>query len=494
MTVHATIVAEKSQPDLVEAQLRPLILDLDHVLIRSDLLWETALAFVRAAPWRLFLLAVWFCQGRAALKARLARQTRLDLSGLPINDEVVALAAQEHRNGRRIHLATAADGELARALARRFAFIDRVFASDGRTNLKGIRKARRLREAFPEGFVYAGDGMADLEVWRAASDIVIVEASRRTFQRARAIREPLVVLRRRNRIRAALQLLRPHQWVKNTLLFVPLVLGGAVTNLAADLGTLIAFIALSLLASGTYILNDLVDLQEDRRHWTKRKRPLASGELPIPHGIALAAGIITAGLALGAIAGTSTLIGLAAYLALTLSYSTSLKRIPIVDVLALAALFTLRLAIGVAAADTLFSPWLLTFSMFLFLSLSLAKRHTELVRAAWNGHEDVNSRGYMARDEPVVLALGIAALLSSVLVFVLYLTQEAFVAAHLALPKLLWCFPPGLFLLATRIWLVSGRGELDDDPVVFALKDRTGLAIVAVLSAILVVAYVGRPF
>lgn len=235
MTVHATIPAEKYELDAAESQLRPLVLDLDHVLIRSDLLWETALAFVRAAPWRLFLLVVWLCQGRASLKARLAQETRLDLSALPINDDLVALAALEHRNGRRVHLATAADGELARALARRFAFIDRVFASDGRTNLKGVHKARLLREAFPDGFVYAGDGKADLEVWRAASDIVIVEASRRAFQRACAIREPLTVFRRRDRFRATIKLLRPHQWVKNALVFVPLVLGGAVTNIGADL-------------------------------------------------------------------------------------------------------------------------------------------------------------------------------------------------------------------------------------------------------------------
>jgi 4-hydroxybenzoate polyprenyltransferase len=208
-------------------------------------------------------------------------------------------------------------------------------------------------------------------------------------------------------------------------------------------------------------------------------------------GSALAFGAVTAGLAAAALSGALAFACVLAYLAGTLAYSFALKRIPILDALALASLFTLRLGIGVAAAGVVLSPWLLTFSMFLFLSLSLAKRHTELARAAVMGSGRAGNRGYVAADRPMVLALGVGALVAGVLVFVLYLTQEAFAAAHLAEPRLLWLFPPALFLVAARVWLLSGRGELDDDPVAFVVRDRASLSVVAVLGLIFVAAWGG---
>jgi 4-hydroxybenzoate polyprenyltransferase len=247
---------------------------------------------------------------------------------------------------------------------------------------------------------------------------------------------------------------------------------------------------LSLAASGTYIVNDLLDLDDDRRHWTKRNRPLASGALSIPRGICLGIATLLLGFGLAALAGAATSAWLAAYVFVTLTYSLKLKRIAIIDVLTLAGLFTARLAIGAAAAHIVASPWLLTFAMFLFLSLSLAKRYTEISRAAKRG-QNASGRGYVAQDAPMVLALGVGSLVASILVFVLYLTQEAFVAAHLAEPKLLWLFPPALFLLAARIWLFSGRGELDDDPVAFAVKDRTSLAILGALALVVGGAWLG---
>lgn len=493
MIEDVTLRTRSDRPDPAENQRSPLILDVDNVLIRADLLWESAVAFVRSAPWRVFLVLAWLLRGRATLKAKLACESCLDLSALPINNELVAIAVAEHEKGRPIHLATAADGRIARDLAQRFAFVDLIFASDGETNLKGETKARRLQEAFPGGFDYVGDSAADLAVWRAAREIAVVNASPATLRRARRIRAPVIVLPRPSRFSAALKLLRPHQWVKNALLFVPLMLGGNVANVVTDLRVALTFVALSLIASGTYVLNDLLDLEDDRRHWSKCKRPLASGCLPLPHGMALGVVAMIGGIGLGSLAGTGVLIGLLAYLAVSLSYSLKLKRVPLVDVLVIAALFTLRLAIGATAATVAFSPWLLTFSMFLFLSLALAKRHTELTRAVWSGRQDTGGRGYLTRDEPMVLALGIGALVAGIVVFVLYLTQEAFVATHLAQPRLLWCFPPGLFLIAARIWLVSGRGELDDDPVTFAIKDKSSLMILAGLILAVAGAWIGLP-
>lgn len=399
------------------------------------------------------------------------------------------LPSRKNQRGRTVHLVTAANEILAHQIAKRFDFIDRVLASDESHNLKGANKALRLAAEFPSGFIYAGDNAADLPVWQIATETIVTGASPSVLRKACSIREPLAIFPRTDRWQALRKSMRVHQWVKNSLVFVPLVLGGAFSPHAIT-STLLAFLALSLAASGTYILNDLLDLDDDRRHWTKRNRPLASGALPIPHGIGL--GLVTLGLGFGlaALAGATTLVGLAAYVVVTLTYSFKLKRIAIIDVLTLAGLFTSRLAIGAAAAQITASPWLLTFAMFLFLSLSLAKRYTEISRAAKKG-QNASGRGYVADDAPMVMALGVGSLVASILVFVLYLTQEAFVAAHLATPKLLWLFPPALFLLAARIWLFSGRGELDDDPVAFAVKDRTSLAILGALGIVVGAAWLG---
>ncbi|WP_298423783.1 UbiA family prenyltransferase [Rhodoblastus sp.] len=473
-------------------KLPPLVIDLDGTLLRADFLWETALSWLRFAPWRIFAVLYWLAFGRARLKAELARRAELDVSLLPVNEDMAALAITAKHAGREILLATAADEALAARVAARFPFIDRVIASNGVTNLKGAAKLMALQVLFPQGFDYAGDSRADLPIWRAAEGVIVVNAAPSTLRAARALGEPLAVLPRPGRLRAEVKLLRPHQWVKNALIFVPLVLAGMMLDGAAVRSATLAFVSLCIVASATYALNDLLDIEDDRRHWSKRRRPLASGDLPIAHGVALAGGGLALGFAVAALAGPAVVAGVAAYLAGTLLYSLALKPIPIVDVTTLAGLFTLRLAIGCIAAGAPMSPWLLTFSMFLFVSLSLAKRHTEIARAGGDGVKK-KVRGYSTADEPFVVGLGMASMVAAILVFVLYLTQEAFTAAHLAEPKLLWAFPPALFLISGRVWLISGRGELHDDPVAFAVKDRASLAVVALLGVVFVAAWLGPP-
>ncbi len=430
--------------------------------------------------------------GKARLKAELAGRTQVDVTLLPADETVIVLALAAKEEGREVVLATAADIKVAQTTLRRFPFIDRVIASDGSLNFKGEAKLRVLRAEYPQGFVYAGDSRADLPVWRGAAGMIVVNAAASTLRAAKAIGEPLAVVERADRLRAAWKLMRPHQWAKNALILVPLVLGGLATNLVAIEASMIAFAALCLVASATYVINDLIDIEDDRRHWTKRNRALASGILPIPYGLAMAGGGLALGFGVAALAGPAVVGGILVYLAGTLAYSFALKRIPIIDVTMLAGLFTLRLAIGCFATGAMLSPWLLTFSMFLFVSLSLAKRHTEIARVgSRSGNTQV--RGYKTADEPFVLGLGLGSLVAAILVFVLYLTQEAFVAAHLASPKLLWVFPPALFLIAGRVWLVSGRGELHDDPVAFALKDRSCLVTVAILGMVFAAAWLGMP-
>jgi 4-hydroxybenzoate polyprenyltransferase len=290
-----------------------------------------------------------------------------------------------------------------------------------------------------------------------------------------------------------LKCLRPHQWAKNGLVFVPVILGTRGFDGKVLTAVMAAFAALCLVASAAYVINDIIDLKYDRQHWSKKNRPIANGSIPLPAGWLLAFGLALAGMTLSqAFAPPAVTAGLIVYLMASLSYSLLFKRFALIDVLVLAGLFTLRLWIGVVAAGVALSPWLLTFSMFLFLSLSLAKRYTEIVRAA--DHKVVaSSRGYRDADRPFLLALGIGALVASILVFVLYLTQEAFLATRLASPSLLWGFPPVVFMLGARIWLLSGRGELDDDPVAFAVKDGASLSLMAITVLLVTIAWVGLP-
>ena len=282
--------------------------------------------------------------------------------------------------------------------------------------------------------------------------------------------------------------MRLHQWAKNALVFVPLVLGGRWGDAGVWTRAGLGFAALGFAASATYLLNDWRDLAHDRRHPSKRHRPLASGDLSAPAAVAFAGALLAGAAALGLVLGAAAAGLLAAYVALSVFYSVALKRVPLLDIVVLAALFTGRLMLGIALADVPVSPWLLVFSMFLFASLSLAKRHTELLRTG-------SARGYAAADAPLLMGLGLGAMTSALLVLALYLIQDAFPAGVYRSPSLLWAAPVLLFLFLGRVWLRSGRGELADDPVAFALKDPQSLlmGVLMVLVVIGAVAGVGLP-
>jgi 4-hydroxybenzoate polyprenyltransferase/phosphoserine phosphatase len=472
-----------------DPSLAPLAVDIDGTLLRGDLLAESALAFLRRNPLRIFVLLLWLMRGRAVVKRRLAESTDIDVSTVPVNEELLAFVEAERRRGRDIHLVTASDGLVAAKLAQRFGFFDGVVASDGRTNLKGEAKARVLAERFPDGFVYAGDAAADLPVFRAAQESVVVAARRSTLRAIEAIRPPLAVIDRAPvTLKTIAKAARVHQWAKNALVAVPLILGGKASDLDALVTVLIGFVLLGVLASSTYMLNDLWDLDDDRRHWSKKNRAFASGRLPIVAGLVAAPIGILIALAGAAMLGWTVLAAFAAYLVATLAYSFKLKQVAVLDVFMLAGLFTLRLVIGIALAAVPGSPWLLVFSMFIFSSLSFAKRHTEMVRVARSGANKAAGRGYVAADAPFLIGMGVATGMSAVLVMVLYLINEAFRAGFYATPAALWTFPCVLFLWLGRVWVLSGRDELNDDPVAFAVKDPVSLALGAVMALAFLVA------
>ncbi len=493
------LLAQQSPTAKAAAVDLPLVLDVDGGILRTDLLHETAVAFVKAQPFRVFLVLWWMIQGKAVLKRRLAEQARIDIEVLPVNETLADHARAAREAGRTVCLATAADEFLAARLAQRLGFVDFVIASDGTTNLKGETKARALVERFPHGFVYAGDSRSDLHVWAKASRIVLVGASSATARAAHALGKPvdLEIARDRLGLRGWAKALRIHQWAKNALVVVPLVLGGLFTSAAAWIDAGLAFLAIGALASATYLVNDVWDVEDDRRHWTKRNRPLASGRMTIkqaafavPFGFALAAG-------LGAAVNLATLGVLGLYLALTLAYSFAFKRKPVLDAFTLAVLFTLRLVLGIVAVGVAASPWLLVFSMFLFTSLSFAKRQTEVLRFAEKQQDiggKVSGRGYFVTDAPFILAMGVASGMASMLIMVLYLTQDALLADFYGNAQWLWIIPAALFLWLSRIWMIGQRGELLDDPVVFAVRDPKSLVLCGLVVASFVMAWLGLPF
>jgi 4-hydroxybenzoate polyprenyltransferase len=275
--------------------------------------------------------------------------------------------------------------------------------------------------------------------------------------------------------------LRLHQCVKNLLVFVPVILGGRLSDRAEVLNTLIAFVALTCLASGTYLINDVWDRPEDRKHWSKRYRPIAAGRLTVTSALCAALVLIGAGVLLGVLVSAKTGGMLLLYLAVTLAYTLNLKTVPFVDGLVLASLFTIRLGIGAVAADVPPSPWLFVFSMFLFASLSYAKRHTEIVKAIARHAEPPNGRGYRSVDAPMMLTVGLSSGIGAVTIMVLYIVEEAFRSSFYGSTSWLWGFPPLVFLFVMRIWLLSARGEMSDDPVAFAVKDPTSLALSGLL-------------
>jgi 4-hydroxybenzoate polyprenyltransferase len=282
-------------------------------------------------------------------------------------------------------------------------------------------------------------------------------------------------------VREMLASLRLHQCVKNALVFVPLVLSGRFTALHEVADTMLAFVALTFVASGTYIVNDIWDVADDRAHWSKKERPIAAGRLSAATALGLALVLIATGGALAFLVSASAAAVLLAYLALTLAYSLRLKTVPFLDGFTLAALFTLRLGLGMAAADAPPSPWLFVFSMFLFASLSYAKRYTEIGRAAARNACGPAGRGYLPADAPMLLAVGLAAGVGAVMIMVLYIVEEAFRSSFYGSTGWLWGFPPLVFLFVVRIWLVSVRGEMLDDPVAFAIRDKASIGLLGLL-------------
>lgn len=468
----------------------PLVVDLDGTLSPCDTLWESLVRLAKARPWTTLQLPLWLSGGRARFKHEISARTPWKGEALPLNTELVAFIEQERARGRRVVLATAANRSIAQAIAERTGLFDDVIASDETENMKGSKKLEMIRSRVGPTFSYAGDSPADIPVWAGASSAVLVGTSAATRRTVAASATPIE--REFSHPSATwrdwMKGLRLHQWLKNLLVLVPLFTSFSFNHTDAAWRALLAFIAFSIVASGTYIINDLWDLDSDRVHPRKRNRPFASGRIVIPRAIAAAALLLISGFAMAAFAGARFTILLAAYLVLTSAYSWVLKRKMMADVITLASLYTLRILAGAVAIQVTVTTWLFAFSVFIFLSLALIKRCAELVSLSHEPVQRNTGRGYNVEDLRVLWPMGVASGMCSVVVFGLYVNAEA-TQTRYASPSFIWMAGLLLIYWISRLWVKTSRGEMHDDPIVYALTDRNSQITIALMMAAVLISY-----
>lgn len=453
-----------------------LCVDLDGTLIRGNLLWECILALLKSKPGSLFLLPFWLVWGPAFLKHQLASRVVLDPSRLPYRQDVLDLVRQQRLAGRRIALVTAADVGLAQSISNYLGFFDEVHASDGRRNLKGATKGAFLAEHFSAtGFEYVGDSAADLKVWSRARGAYVIGTEARAKQAATLTTVKAVFLDSPASLGTWVNALRGPHWAKNLLLFLPLALSHSLAVEPA-LRTAIGFVLYGFCASGLYILNDLLDLHSDREHPWKKDRPFAAGKLSISEGILVSFTLLGTALGLGFLLYPAFGLALLGYAALTMLYSLYLKKIALLDVFVLSSFYSFRILAGALISATPLSQWFLAFSMFFFLSLAMAKRYSELLHANDLVASGNSGRGYHVNDRELLLSFGVGSSFASVIILSLYV--------HSPDVRLLYSSPEWLLLLCPivlywlgRTWLLAHRGELKEDPVTLAIRDRVSYAV-----------------
>jgi 4-hydroxybenzoate polyprenyltransferase/phosphoserine phosphatase len=463
-------------PQPIPAAEPPLCVDLDGTLIKTDTLLEACAILVKAGPAKALLLLPWAFRGPAYLKAQLAARVVVDPAMLPYNERLLERLRRERSQGRRLVLVTAADTRVAERIADFLGIFDQVIGSDGGRNLKGAAKRDVLVEHFGSGrFDYAGNARADLAVWSAARSAIVVNATAAVANAAPPDADRTLASRPSAGL-ALVRALRPHQWSKNLLILLPLLLSHRILDAVALKSAILAIVAFCLCASGIYLINDVLDAGSDRTHRSKRRRPIACGDLGIGTALVVAPILIAAALATATTVSPPFTVVVIGYLGLTLAYSLKLKRIVLLDVVVLAALYASRLVAGGVAAHVVASFWLLAFALFMFSSLAMLKRYSELVTVCSNPVVAISGRDYTARDADMIAMLGVGCGLISVLVVALYIHGDL-VQSLYAHPSALWSICPLLLYWISRTWLIAHRGAMNDDPILFVLKDRPSLVV-----------------
>ncbi len=469
---------EVMEPAVPVRAERPLCVDLDGTLVKSDTLADSLVVLARCHPTALLRAPFWAIKGKAHLKSQVGSLVTLDVAHLPYNRPLLDYLRNEHAAGRKLYLATGADGVLARSIATHLGIFDDVMASDGAVNLTGNNKLLDLEQRFAcDGFDYIGNALPDLPLLQGARRAMLANPD---FRLNGALKSRNIPVSRkfldRSRLPLALtKALRLHQWAKNLLVFLPFLLAHSF-HAASVLTALVAFFCFSLTASATYIFNDLLDLEQDRAHLNKRNRAFAAGDLSVTAGVCISLLLAAVALIAAAYLPPTFLVYLLLYLVTTLTYSFALKRIVLVDVVILSSLYTIRMLAGAAATRTPISPWLAAFSVFLFLSLAMVKRFSELQNLHARGANPTNGRGYLLSDTEQLRSFGTSSAYASIVIFALYISGQN-VAALYHRPNRMWLITPLMILWISRVWLLASRGLLDEDPVVFALTDRMSLLL-----------------
>ena len=480
----------------------PLCVDLDGTLVKTDTLVDSVLVLARQHPKSLLSIPGWIAKGKAFFKQRVTERVSLNVEHLPYNKPLLEFLFHQHAQGRALYLATAADRTLADRIAAHFGIFAGVLASDGAHNLAGGNKLAAFQARFGEEFSYIGNARPDLPILSTCREPMVANPDRALMAGLRSAHvTPHHIFRDGSPpLRAWLKAIRLHQWSKNVLIFLPLLLAHAWSGpqaLGTAIAAALAFASFGLCASATYIVNDLLDIEADRRHPTKSRRPFAAGNLSAFSGvavvvlfllasIALALSLPYAAAALGApLDHPSSFAGwLLVYAITTTAYSFALKRIVLVDVLVLSGLYTIRILAGSAATGVFVSTWLASFSIFFFLSLAFIKRFAELEALRLRGAAPSNGRGYLIADIEQLRAFGTSAAYVSVFVLTLYISN---LDQRLYRHSLhLWLLLPILLLWVSQLWLLASRGELNEDPVVYAITDKRSLLLGALVLAVVI--------
>ncbi len=462
----------------------PLCVDLDGTLVKIDTLHQALFLLLRRSPSSIFRIPGWIAKGKARLKDEVMQRITLDASALPYHQAFLAHIRKEHENGRTLILATASNYRTANAVAEHLGIFSETISSNVDTNMRHAQKLDSIKKRFPR-FGYAGNDVADFPIWDEAEEVILVNPSP-AAQTKYAAQADQVFIERRATLRMLLKAMRCHQWLKNLLIFAPMFLAHKFSDTETLAQATIAFFAFSFAASSIYVLNDLFDLSADQHHPRKCRRPFASGDLSIATGALLIPVLAVLSLALGILLSPTFLAMLLVYYAITTFYSWRLKQLAIVDVLTLAILYSMRIVAGSIATSTAASSWFIIFAIFLFLSLALVKRLSELIEM--KGGSDMDNahreRGYQIDDLPLLMAFGTASGYISVFVFTMYLNSDT-VSALYTRPEWLWIFCPLLLYWITRIWMLTWRGQMHDDPLAFAAKDWHTYIIAALGAATL---------
>jgi 4-hydroxybenzoate polyprenyltransferase len=457
---------------VVAIQKKPICVDLDGTLIKSDWLHEAIIALIASNPLMIFMVFIWAVRGPLKLKLELEKRVEIDPTSLPYNYEVINYLKDRKKNGYRILLVSATPENVLRCISEYLNLFDQVLGTDSNRNLKGKIKADTLTELFGEfGFEYIGNSNVDLHIWKKSALAHVVGS----LSLKAKVNSKVALGQHWNNKTFSLftffKAIRIHQWVKNLLIFIPILMAHKINDNGSIINAVIAFFSFSLTASAVYLMNDLSDIRSDRLNKYKSNRPIASGDM----SILFAGMLIPIFLALSFVISmnlTSNFFNiLVLYFLTTTIYTFWLKKIVLLDIFTLASLYTIRIIAGGAATSVLVSPWLLAFSMFIFLSLACSKRATELHDMKKISDIKIPGRGYVGQDYAQIVQFGTISGYLAVLVLALYISNPQVTKLY-SHPEWLWALCPFILYWISRIWLLTSRGQLHEDPIIFAISDK----------------------